>query len=288
MTTEEMFSRDVFLLGVDIRLYWTVALFYGACFFAGIAYILSLKERTGKALTLGLKITAVMHVFLVIFRAYEVRRLPLQTIYEAISLYVLLTVFICLYIQKKWDKVHLPGVAISGIAFLFSLYNLLDRNPIAFTAFLKFQSKWFELHTCTAFLSYALFTVSFAIELCYIASGSKHLSKVLVTADKQFYELRHRLIVIGFSSLTFSIYVGMLWAHELWGLYWIWEPKLIWTLIMWITYAIYLHARSIGKWKERPASAFNFLGFSSMLMAFLGAEWLVVLLGTIKKCHLSL
>ena len=143
------------------------------------------------------------------------------------------------------------------------------------------QSPWYEAHVIAAFLSYAVFVVSFSVELCYLRfkTPPEESPGIFGYMDNEFRRWTHRLILFGFPFLTFAVFSGAAWANDAWGRYWSWDPKETWSLITWTVYAIYLHTKTIGRWKDTPASILNILGFICMIMTFLGVNWLVKLFG---------
>lgn len=291
MTPEQLLARDAFLLGIELKLFWLVALLYGICFVSGIAYLLLKKTGLGRTLTKGLWVTVLLHTALIIFRTFEGMRPPFQTLYETLSWFAWFAGATYLYAQSRWRDVHLPGFIVAGISMAACLYSLLTRSPEIAPVPPPLQSPWYEVHVITAFLSYAVFVVSFAVEVCYLGFGIK--SRGGATASMQyenaetfglidevtFRRWTHRLVLFGFPFLTFAIFSGAAWANDAWGRYWSWDPKETWSLITWTVYAIYLHTKAIGRWKGRPASLLNIIGFICMIMTFLGVNWLVKLFG---------
>jgi ABC-type transport system involved in cytochrome c biogenesis permease subunit len=280
MTPDEILLRDAFLLSIELKIYWLVALSYGVCFFIGVAYLISSNPGTGKALTRGLRLTALLHTLLIIFRTYEGMRPPFQNLYETLSWFAWFANMTYLYAQSKWKDVHLPGFIVAGIATAACLYSLLFRSPVIAPVPPALQSPWYEAHVITAFLSYAVFVVSFSVEACYLRFRTPPgaAAGIFGAIDEDFRRWTHRLVLFGFPFLTFAIFSGAAWANDAWGRYWSWDPKETWSLITWTVYAVYLHAKTIGKWKDTPASVLNMLGFVCMIMTFVGINWLVKLL----------
>jgi len=281
MTPEELLLRDAFLLSIELRLFWFVALLYGIGFITGIVYLISSKGSIGKALTLELRITAIVHTILIIFRTFEGQRPPFQTLYETLSWFAWSANITYLYVQSRWKGVHLPGFIVAGIAMGACLYSLLTRDPVIAPVPPALQSPWYEVHVITAFLAYAVFVVSFSVESSYLKfrSLSDKAPGAFGNIDEGFHRWTHRLVLFGFPFLTFAIFSGAAWANDSWGRYWSWDPKETWSLITWTVYAMYLHTRAIGKWRGTPASILNLLGFVCMIMTFLGVNWLVKILG---------
>ncbi len=281
MTAEEILLRDAFLLGIELRLFWFVALLYGISFIIGIAYLVSSHPGTGRALTLGLKITLVVHTALIIFRTFEGMRPPFQNLYETLSWFAWFANATYLYARSRWHDVHIPGFIIAGIAAAACLYSLFTRNPEIAPLPPALQSPWYEAHVLTAFLAYAVFVVSFAVEVCYLRfrTPPDEAAGIFGYIDEEFRRWTHRLVLFGFPFLTFAIFSGAAWANDAWGRYWSWDPKETWSLITWTVYAMYLHSKAIGRWRGAPSSVLNIIGFICMIMTFLGVNWLVKILG---------
>ncbi len=66
--------------------------------------------------------------------------------------------------------------------------------------------------------------------------------------------LTFRLNAVGFVLWTFTVMSGAMWAEHAWGRYWGWDPKEVWSFVIWIIYAAYLHARTTQGWAGRRAA----------------------------------
>lgn len=275
MTPEQLLARDAFYLGIELKIFWLTALLYGVCFITGLFYLIFPRRGVGKALTRGMRITAVVHTFLILFRTIEGMRPPFQTLYETLSWFAWSANITYLYVQSRWRDTYVPGFIVAGISMAACLYSLFTRSPVMAPIPPALQSPWYEVHVVAAFFSYAVFVVSFAVEVCYLTFRN---NPAIGHTDEAFHRWTHRLVLLGFPFLTFAIFSGAAWANDAWGRYWSWDPKETWSLITWTVYALYLHTKAIGGWKDRPASALNVLGFVCMIMTFLGVNWLVKLL----------
>ncbi len=67
-------------------------------------------------------------------------------------------------------------------------------------------------------------------------------------------EISYRAIVIGFPFLTLTIVLGAVWADIAWGRYWSWDPKETASLVTWLIYGAYLHARVARGWRGQRAA----------------------------------
>jgi ABC-type transport system involved in cytochrome c biogenesis permease subunit len=79
-------------------------------------------------------------------------------------------------------------------------------------------------------------------------------------------------ILIAFALVAVVLVTGALWAHYAWGRYWGWDPKETGALVIWIVYAIYLHARVTYGWVGVPSAVIGVLGFFVILAGFLGVN----------------
>src|SRR5690606_4889700 len=67
---------------------------------------------------------------------------------------------------------------------------------------------------------------------------------------------------------------GAIWAEHAWGRYWGWDPKEVWSFVVWIVYAAYLHARTTREWSGRRAAYFVLVGYACVLFNFTGVNLL--------------
>ncbi len=86
--------------------------------------------------------------------------------------------------------------------------------------------------------------------------------------------ISYRIIGLGFPLLTIGIIAGGVWANEAWGSYWSWDPKETWSLIVWLVFAAYLHARITKGWQGRKPALLAASGFVVVWICYLGVNLL--------------
>lgn len=84
----------------------------------------------------------------------------------------------------------------------------------------------------------------------------------------------YRTIGFGHIALTLGILAGAVWANEAWGSYWSWDPKETWSLITWLIFTAYLHARLVNNWRGLETALIGTLGFISIWISYLGVNFL--------------
>ncbi|MBI5496531.1 MAG: cytochrome c biogenesis protein CcsA [Deltaproteobacteria bacterium] len=82
----------------------------------------------------------------------------------------------------------------------------------------------------------------------------------------------YNAVMVAFLLVAVVLVTGALWAHYAWGRYWGWDPKETGALVIWMVYAIYLHARMTYGWVGRPSAAIAVAGFFVILAGFLGVN----------------
>ena len=61
---------------------------------------------------------------------------------------------------------------------------------------------------------------------------------------------------------------GLDHALQAWGSYWNWDPKEVWTFIIWVVYAGYLHARATRNISRRTATWIAVAGFACIVVNY--------------------
>jgi len=125
-------------------------------------------------------------------------------------------------------------------------------------------------HIAVAVIAYGAFAISFAAAILYLVQpeGGKPGSKLPKPALLD--EMGYRAVIIGFPLLTLTVVLGALWADQAWGSYWTWDPKETASLLTWLIYGAYLHARVARGWVGRGAAWLLIAGFASVLFTFIG------------------
>ena len=142
------------------------------------------------------------------------------------------------------------------------------------------KSVWLVIHVSVAILSVALFTIGFSVTILYLVKSRLEvangpLSRVKATVGSALPSARaldrtaYSLHVVAFPMWTFTLIAGAIWAEQAWGHYWNWDPKEVWTFVIWVVYAAYLHARATTGWSARSASFIALAGYGCILVNYM-------------------
>lgn len=124
------------------------------------------------------------------------------------------------------------------------------------------------IHVALAILAYGAFSVACAAGVLYLVqpeAGRRGLPKPALLD-----EIAYRSVIVAYPLLTLTIILGAVWAEIAWGTYWSWDPKETASLLTWLIYGAYLHARVVHGWRGRRASWLLMLGFAAVLFTFFG------------------
>ncbi|WDN88326.1 hypothetical protein BuS5_01294 [Desulfosarcina sp. BuS5] len=82
-------------------------------------------------------------------------------------------------------------------------------------------------------------------------------------------------IVSGFTLITIGLVTGLIYAKLVWGKFWSWDPKEVWSVITWLLYAALLHERLAAGWRGRKAAIMAIIGFAAVLFTFFGVNFIL-------------
>jgi ABC-type transport system involved in cytochrome c biogenesis permease subunit len=61
----------------------------------------------------------------------------------------------------------------------------------------------------------------------------------------------------------------------IWGKFWSWDPKEVWSGVTWLLYAALLHERLVVGWRGRKSAIMAIIGFALLLFTFMGVNFLL-------------
>lgn len=193
-------------------------------------------------------------------------RLPFSNSYEFLLSFTFVTVLMYLLYEILSNNKNAGGTVMLMNALLVAVILLLMPQQIGQTSQLMpaLKSPWLTVHVLTAIAAYSAFTLAAGLAII-------QLRNAVVTEDISIY----RLVGFGFAMLSLSIVLGAVWAEQVWGSYWTWDPKETWALVTWIIYAIYLHLHRQKGWRGNNARILVIIGFVLVLFTFFGVNYLL-------------
>ena len=133
------------------------------------------------------------------------------------------------------------------------------------------RSYWLSLHILFAKLCTASFLIAFGCAVLYIYRDARRAETVF---GKQIPSLEkldvfiYKFNALGFAFLTIMIIAGSIWANNAWGRYWAFDPVETWSLIVWLSYGLFLHLRLNRNWAGKRSAVLTLAIFILSILAF--------------------
>jgi cytochrome c-type biogenesis protein CcsB len=222
------------------------------------------------------------HVAGDVTRGIAAERVPWSNMYEFALTGTMLIVAVYLAVLSRYDLRFL-GSFITGLTVVLlggaTLAFYVDVVPLAD----PLKSVWLVIHVFVASLATALFALGFGLSVLQLmqarrerrlaaadgnasAAGGGFL-RTLPTADT-LESLAYRFAIVGFIFWTFTLIAGAIWANDAWGRYWGFDTKEVWTFVVWVLYAGYIHARATRGWRGTRSAWLSIVGFSAVMFNF--------------------
>jgi cytochrome c-type biogenesis protein CcsB len=242
---------------------------------AATPYGRSASLRVGVSLTV---LAWAVHLVAAVLRGIAAERVPWANMYEFAMTGTLLIVTVYLIVLTRTDLRFL-GTFVTGLVLILlgigALQYYVEVAPLP----PALQSVWLVIHVFVASLGTGFFALGFALSFVQLLQSRREERagtakpsrlKFLQTLPSAFTleNLAYRVNIIGFILWTFTLMAGSVWAERAWGRYWGWDTKEVWTFIIWVIYAGYIHARATRGWRGSRSAWLAIIGFAAVMFNF--------------------
>lgn len=234
--------------------------------------IITRKKTLFRVAMAGIGLGFISHGLSILFAWVELDHPPITDNHGALSFFafVIVLAFLISYARYRLESL---SVFVFPLVFILTLAaNLISSSQMPLQE--RWRSLWFYIHIPTLFLGYAAFFVAFSAGVMYLIQERELKRK----RPQAFYyrlpsleicdDLGYRSLSVGFPLLTVGIVAGGLWANRALSQPWGWDPKIIWSLITWLIYAILIHYRLSSGLRGRRAALMSIIGFVVVLLTF--------------------
>ena len=243
-----------------------------------MGYGTSERRPAARAAIVLMVMAFAIHLVAVVSRAIAAQRVPWGNMYEFSTTSALIIAGIYLIMLIRRD-LRFVGVMISGlVTLLLTMATIAYPTPVS-PLQPALQSYWLIIHVSIAVASSAIFAVTFAMSILQLIQDRRE-RRILdggepgwafmrsVPSAKTLENFAYRLNSVGFVFWTFTLAAGAIWARDAWGRYWGWDPKEVWTFVIWVVYAAYLHARATRGWTGTRSAWLSIAGFLCVLFNY--------------------
>jgi len=240
--------------------------------------------RIGTSLTV---LALLFHIAGDVTRGIAAGRVPWSNMYEFALTGTMLIVAVYLVSLFRYDLRFL-GAFITGLVVL-----LLGGAALAFYVEIAplmdpLKSIWLVIHVFVASLATALFALAFGLSVLQLMQARRERKTVMADAagvaagvpktgprflrtlpgSDALESIAYRFAILGFIFWTFTLIAGSIWANDAWGRYWGFDTKEVWTFVIWVLYAGYIHARATRGWRGSRSAWLSIIGFSAVMFNF--------------------
>jgi cytochrome c-type biogenesis protein CcsB len=168
----------------------------------------------------------------------------------------------------RFYRISIIGAAGLVIALAMLIFALtLPSRVLPLVPALQ-QSVLLSVHVASAIISYGALAVGFSTAVIYLFVHKRRVS--WLPRPELLENISYRTVIVGFPFLTLTIILGAVWANIAWGRPWGWDPKETASLVTWLIFAAYLHARVIAGWRGTRSAWLLVIGFIAILFTFFG------------------
>lgn len=121
------------------------------------------------------------------------------------------------------------------------------------------------VHVPAAWLAYACFATVLVASVGY-----------LLTRNLAWDRRAQAAAEVGVGMTVLAIALGSLWGRPVWGTWWVWDPRLVTTVVLALVYAGYLSVRGLVDDRAlgaRRAAAVGILGFVNVPVVHFSVVW---------------
>lgn len=253
----------------DVTMFWFSLFAYLAATILYALFLAFKSKALSKTATVCMVLGFVAHTLAWVVRSIQAGHLPLTGMYEfAISFSWAIVLGYLIF--QIWYRVEMVGAFVAMVAFAMIVVASLFPKDIERQLVPALQSYWLQIHVSLAALGEGIFAVAFASSVMYLLRKGPLKNAENFPSLEILDEVTYKAIIIGYPLFTLgALFAGAVWAQRAWGSFWSWDPKEMGSLIVWLVYSAYLHARFTKGWTGTRAAILSITGFLLTLLTFL-------------------
>ena len=164
------------------------------------------------------------------------------------------------YFQKKNNQWSILVIIILSIINILNIVYITPMVPDQHWA-----QKIFYVHVPSAWIGFLSYFIVMISGFMYLTSRDNKWDNIGLAASE-----------IGTFFMALVLITGPIWATPIWGQPWVWEPRLVTTLILFLIYIGYFMIRAYGGYIERMkrnAAALGIVAFINVPIIFLSVQF---------------
>jgi cytochrome c-type biogenesis protein CcsB len=226
-----------------------------------------------------ISIAIVCHFISMVIYTMATRHAPIQNLSQSLSAAAFALGCMFLFFQYKFDLKILGVFASLLLSVIMAGVWVLPDAPVEKISILK--GVWFYSHIILVFAGDASLALACGAGILYLLQ-----EKGIKTKTQGFFFKRlpsldlldnvgYMCLTTGFALLTIGLVTGFIYAKTIWGRFWSWDPKEVFSVGTWVVYAALLHLRLYSGWRGRKSAIMTIIGFVIIIFTFLGVNMLL-------------
>ncbi len=245
---------------------------------AGYVYYLFFQKDKIQQYSFGLTSLAVLvHFAGMVCQVAAIKTIPVYNLVQNLSMAGLALGVMFVIIQLKFNLKILGVFASSILTVIMAAVMLLPDTPVG--ADKIFKGFWLYSHIVLVFTGEGALALASGAGILYLLQEKGIRQKKtgfffsrLPSLDF-LDDVSYACIGTGFALLTFGLVTGFIYAKSVWGRFWNWDVKEIFSVGTWLMYAAILHFRFYSGWRGRRSAIMTIVGFLVMVFTFLGVNF---------------
>lgn len=241
---------------------------------AAVVHVLYMFRRDYEKIAFwATRIALAIHTAGVTLLVWELKRLPVHSLFEAITLFtwVLIVNYVAIEIIQQSQA---AGVfLIPVIAVMEILAVALPKPGIETMVDAAFPMSLVVWHVMLILIGYGCFVASFVSSLMYLLLDRqlrrKRFNPIYYRLPplEQLDRWAGRFIFMGFPLLSVGLLAGAVFAHGNWQAWYV-DPKVVWTVLVWLVYGGYILMRQLYGWGGRRGAWWSVTGVAALLINY--------------------
>ncbi len=205
--------------------------------------------------------------------------LPVQNLSQNLSVAAFALGIMFLFFQYKYDLKILGVFAAFLLSAMMVAVILIPEAHGTRTETLK--GIWLYLHVILVFTGEASLALACGTGILYLLQEKGIKSKAPGFFFKRLPSLDlldnvgYACLTTGFALLTMGLVTGFVYAKIIWGRFWSWDVKEVFSVATWLVYAAVLHLRLYSGWRGKKSAVMTIIGFLVIVFTFLGVNMLL-------------
>ncbi len=196
---------------------------------------------------------------------------PFANMYEFSLAFAWGAVGLYLYFELRY-KVRMLALLVLPVAIGLLAYATTVPSDIEPLVPALQNDLLLTVHVAVAVIAYGAFAIAFGASVLYLLQ--RHDTIRWLPKAAMLDEIGYKAVLVGFPLMALVIILGALWADIAWGSYWSWDPKETASLVTWLIYGGYLHARVLRGWRGTRSALLLIVGFGATMFTYFGNYFL--------------